>query len=228
MDDKRPIDRRRFFREGLRELLKPLASAVEPIEEVARQFGQLEKQALKTQLPGSSSSFSSSSVTAPVSMPVLRPPGALLEERFLSTCSRCAECVRVCPAQAIKIDFTDANLGNGMPRIEPDAMPCVVCDGLQCMHHCPSGALAPTALAEIDMGTAVWHESTCVRSKGQECTICIDRCPIGSVAIELRDGKVHVIEDGCIGCGVCQHYCPTIPKSITIIPRRAVRDEPVT
>ena len=32
-DDERPIDRRRFFRQGLRELLKPLSKAVEPLHE---------------------------------------------------------------------------------------------------------------------------------------------------------------------------------------------------
>jgi len=77
------------------------------------------------------------------------------------------------------------------------------------------------------MGTAVWKESTCLRTRGEPCTICIDQCPVGSVAIELREGKVHVIEDGCIGCGVCEHYCPTTPKSIVVTPRDA-RDLPVT
>jgi hypothetical protein len=31
MSDDKPIDRRRFFREGLRELLKPLANAIDPV-----------------------------------------------------------------------------------------------------------------------------------------------------------------------------------------------------
>jgi NAD-dependent dihydropyrimidine dehydrogenase PreA subunit len=37
----------------------------------------------------------------------------------------------------------------------------------------------------------------------------------------LEAGKVQVIESGCTGCGVCQHDCPTSPKSITITPRPA-------
>ena len=34
----------------------------------------------------------------------LRPPGALDESAFAQTCSRCGDCVRVCPAQCIVID----------------------------------------------------------------------------------------------------------------------------
>ena len=56
-------------------------------------------------------------------------------------------------------------------------------------------------------------------AKGRTARICIDTCPIGSVAIELRDNKVHVIEDGCVGCGVCQYQCPTEPKSIIVLSR---------
>lgn len=202
MSDDRPINRRRFFRQGLGELLRPILDAVEPIQNIARQFGDLEEG-------------------PPPSRPHwLRPPGALVEDQFLKTCDHSGECVRVCPAQCIKIDPTKRK-GDGVPFIEVDTMPCVVCDGLLCMHACPSGALVPTPLGEIDMGTAVWLEHLCSRTTGSDCTICIDRCPLGSTAIELLEGKVHVKEEGCIGCGVCQHDCPTDPKSIVVIPRSA-------
>jgi ferredoxin-type protein NapG len=54
---------------------------------------------------------------------------------------------------------------------------------------------------------------------GEDCTICIDHCPIGSAAIRLNGNAVEVVENGCIGCGVCQHDCPTSPKSIVVNPR---------
>ncbi len=38
MSDDRPLDRRRFFRVGLRELLKPLANAAAPIERALNEF----------------------------------------------------------------------------------------------------------------------------------------------------------------------------------------------
>ena len=42
MSDDKPIDRRRFFRSGLAELLKPLSKAVRPLEALANEIGKLE------------------------------------------------------------------------------------------------------------------------------------------------------------------------------------------
>ncbi|MGH7179478.1 MAG: 4Fe-4S dicluster domain-containing protein [Tepidisphaeraceae bacterium] len=200
-DDDKPVDRRHFFRQGLRQLLRPIAAAIEPLEQAARHFGQIEIDP----------------PARPVRGEILRPPGALKpDQTFLDTCSRCGDCVRVCPAQCIKIDTSGAR-GGGAPYINPDEMPCVVCDGLLCMHECPSGALVPVPLAHINMGVAVWNPETCVRRQGEDCRICVERCPVGEVAIQLRGDRIHVVEEGCIGCGVCQHDCPTNPKSIVVI-----------
>jgi ferredoxin-type protein NapG len=217
MYDDKPIDRRRFFRRGLAELFKPLGQAIAPLEKAANQIGSLEEQIARQQA-------AKEKLTKPQIAPPawLRPPGALDEDAFTSTCSRSGECVQVCPAKCITIDYAGAQ-GKGAPYIDVNRMPCVVCDGLYCMHACPSGALVPTPLADIDMGTAEWREELCVRSRGEDCTLCIDRCPIGSVAIELVDGKVAVHAAGCTGCGVCEHHCPTTPRSIVVIPK-ASRD----
>lgn len=200
----KPFNRRSFFRQGLRELLKPLAEAAEPLEEIARQLGAAH-DATKPRRP-------------PASKLWLRPPGALNEVDFQSQCSRCGECVKVCPAECIKLDATGAN-GKGVPYIEPNEMPCVLCDGLLCMNVCPTGALQPTPLILVDMGTAEWRPDTCVRSRGESCTICVDQCPIGSKAIEVESGNIAVHANGCTGCGVCQNHCPTSPKSIVVIPK---------
>jgi ferredoxin-type protein NapG len=197
-DNEKPVDRRRFFRLGLAEILRPLATAAKPLERLAHQIGKLDQP------------------DRPAAPPVwLRPPGSLPEAQFRQTCSRSGDCVRVCPVHAIKIDAAAAG---GVPFIDADSAACVVCTGLQCMSACPSGAIKPTSINDIDMGTAVWHSSTCVRSRGESCTICIDQCPLGSAAIELKAGRVAVNPLGCIGCGVCQQKCPTSPKSIVVIP----------
>ncbi|HEX3357967.1 MAG TPA: 4Fe-4S dicluster domain-containing protein [Tepidisphaeraceae bacterium] len=208
MSEEKRFARRRFFQEGLRELLKPLSKAVEPMERAIRQFESLAAES-KEKTPALSS----------LPSVWLRPPGAIHpDSSFVDTCSRCRKCIEVCPAQCIDID-PNCQRGNGAPYIKPDEMACVVCEGLKCMHTCPTGALSPIPIGEINMGTAVVNHQICVRSRGEDCTICIDTCPIGSVAIELRDAKVHVIEDGCIGCGVCQQQCPTEPKSIIVLSR---------
>ncbi len=207
-DDQRPVNRRAFFREGLRELLKPLSRSIAPLERALHEFNKLDQM-----------------VPAPrkVNLPVywLRPPGAVEEKRFKEICSRCGECVRVCPAHAIKIDHSGMN-GEGAPYIDAEMSPCVACDGLYCMQTCPSGALQPTALADIAMGTAVWRSEQCLRTTGQECSSCVDLCPVGLAAIKLSEtGGIEVTPQNCIGCGVCQQACPTYPKSISVIPKAA-------
>src|SRR5258706_14173201 len=202
-DENKPMARRRFFREGLLELFKPLGRTLAPLQRAAEQLGALEE---------------------PIAPPKpvrhwLRPPGSLQEQQFRETCSRCGECVRVCPAHAIKIDY-GGDQGEGVPYIDADVMSCVLCTGLSCMSNCPSGALQSTLVDYVDMGVAVWNEYSCLRTAGQECTICVEVCPVGAKAIVLQEGRINVRE-GCTGCGVCQHDCPTSPKSITVLPKSA-------
>ncbi len=196
MSDENKVNRRNFFRDGLRQLLKPV---VESLEE--------KLDAVQKAMP------------RPVSLALLRPPGAVAEADFLSTCTRCGNCVNACPVDAIKIDVNH-KVGGGAPYIDANLAPCVVCATLECMTVCPSGALVPTPIRLIDMGTAEWNASTCVRTRGEGCRVCVDECPIGEVAIRISvDQRIEVIEDGCVGCGVCQHRCPTSPKSIVVEPK---------
>lgn len=206
--DDQPLDRRQFFRRGLKELLKPIARSLEPVEKAIQEFENVGQKA------GITSGTSKRSVPLPV---WLRPPGALPEKDFLKTCSRCGECVKVCPAEAIRID-SSGNEANGAPYINPNLMACVVCDALACMKSCPTGALVPIPLFQIRMGTAVWKEHLCVRSQDQSCQTCVDICPLGTAAIESNANQIIVKPLTCIGCGLCQQHCPTNPKAITVIP----------
>lgn len=72
----------------------------------------------------------------------LRPPGALDEADFLSSCIKCGQCVQVCPVQAIKLaDITDG-FGIGVPYIAAREQACdFSCDAVQCILACPTGAL---------------------------------------------------------------------------------------
>jgi MauM/NapG family ferredoxin protein len=201
-----PHGRRQFLSIMLWRFLRPLAGFIE-----------------KKLLPAVS-------VPLPPSRP-LRPPGALEESRFLNTCQRCARCAEACPAHAIVLsDSTDPWL-RGAPFVDPDRQACVICDELACMRVCPSGALSLVDRFAIRMGLAVVDQDVCVRSKGEPCTICIDKCPIAAVAIRLDDsGRIQVIDphypgdpglvgQGCTGCGVCQQHCPTSPvKAIRVMP----------
>jgi len=206
MSSDRPMNRRRFFRDGLRELLRPLGGAIDKFAEAAKQISDLE-------------SLASNQTPPPIAPHTwVRPPGAVSEQLFPDMCRRSGECVRVCPVQCIKLDPSGYK-GSGAAYIDPEETACIVCADTPCMKACPTGAIVSVSREDIDLGTALWHEDTCLRRDGGSCTMCVDRCPMGSAAIRLREGRIEVVEDGCVGCGVCQHDCPTYPRSITVVPR---------
>lgn len=208
----RQMNRRSFFRRGLREFLAPLARSIEEKSEAIRQH--LEPLSKANEAPARS-------------LPVLlRPPGARPEHEFLETCSKCGNCVRACPVEAIRLD-PDGRIADGAPFINASVSACALCSDLACMFVCPTQALVPTPLAKIDMGTAIWNDASCFRTRAnatpeqQSCKTCVDVCPIGEVAIRVNGRKIEVMEQGCVGCGLCQQRCPTSPKSITIQPAAA-------
>lgn len=74
--------------------------------------------------------------------PRLRPPGALNEKDFLSSCIKCGQCVQVCPVQAIKLADINDGFGLGVPYIDARAQACdFSCDAVQCILACPTGSL---------------------------------------------------------------------------------------
>jgi len=62
----------------------------------------------------------------------LRPPGALLEQKFLASCIKCGQCVQVCPVEAIKLAELDDGFGVvariSMPARRPAIFPVMVCN----------------------------------------------------------------------------------------------------
>lgn len=73
----------------------------------------------------------------------LRPPGALNESDFLSSCIKCGQCVQVCPVQAIKLSDLSDGFGVGVPYINARDQACdFSCDAVQCVLACPTGSLA--------------------------------------------------------------------------------------
>jgi ferredoxin-type protein NapG len=72
----------------------------------------------------------------------LRPPGALDEKDFLSSCIKCGQCVQVCPVSAIKLADLIDGMGVGAPYIDAREQACdFSCDAVQCILACPTGSL---------------------------------------------------------------------------------------
>jgi MauM/NapG family ferredoxin protein len=211
--DQETFQRRQFFSEGLRNLLRPVADIIEErVERVKHSMEAANARAMAKTGPGAGR-YENHEATR-----LIRPPGALSEELFLDRCSGCAQCVSACPVQAIQLIQSDDPRKNDTPYVNPRSKACVVCDDLACMSACPTGALQRVPRHLIHMGVAELRRDFCLRSDGEDCQICVEKCPIGPTAIEIpySGADVEVKTDGCVGCGVCEEYCPTEPRAIVI------------
>jgi len=172
---------------------------------------------------------------------LLRPPGALDELAFLTSCTRCDKCIQACPENSILKASAGTGLSLGTPYIIPRSMPCFLCTDLPCVKACPEGALVwPTRKMggetvegprAVHLGTAVVNEGLCLtfpsaEHGAQNCRACVDRCPYPGEAIRLslagEDQPPHpvVVDEVCTGCGLCVFGCPTLEPAILVEPRR--------
>lgn len=200
--------RRMFFR-------KVLLGGIEQVEKVGEKFAGRFRP--PTPSPATLPANAKFPEYKPLRPKYVRPPGALPEAAFVETCSQCGDCVKACPADAIKLD---ANIAGGFPHIVPRQSPCVICDELACMHVCPTSALVLVdAISEIYMGLAIVDHDTCLRSpdgSGEDCQLCVQQCPVGESAIHIDGDSLVKVRDGCTGCGVCERACPTEPASVYV------------
>ncbi|TVS00590.1 MAG: hypothetical protein EA423_11455, partial [Phycisphaerales bacterium] len=149
------------------------------------------------------------------SFPILRPPGAVEEERFLRDCTRCDACLKACPPGAIIHAPGRFRKAAGTPMIDPMRQPCTMCPDTPCVAACDPGVLSPDL--PIKMGAASVSTVSCLAHNGSFCTVCSEHCPVEN-AIEVTMGKPTINADACTGCGVCQFVCPAPDNAILLLP----------
>lgn len=145
----------------------------------------------------------------------LRPPGARAEAEFAALCIRCNRCIEVCPYGSLKPAGWLYGPDAGTPLLEASDVPCYLC--MDCPPVCPTDALEPiTEKAQVRMGRAVVDEDACWAFQGILCRTCVDECPLveaadtrtGEPAI-FQNGRLRpVVTDACVGCGLCERFCP--------------------
>ncbi len=130
---------------------------------------------------------------------VIRPPGALEERDFLERCIRCAECMKVCPNNALHPAFFEAGPeGLWTPvliaRIGYCEHSCVLCGQV-----CPTGAIqkidekAKLGIGQepVRIGTAMFDRGRCLPwAMATPCTVCEEFCPTSPKAIWVEEVDV--------------------------------------
>jgi len=132
---------------------------------------------------------------------LIRPPGALDEDRFLARCIRCGQCMRICPSNIIQPALFEAGVqGLWTPAVNYRLgrsgcqTNCVACGQL-----CPTAAIRPLSLDEklglgefnlqgpVRMGTAFVDRGRCLPwAMDRPCLVCHEVCPVSPKAIFIR------------------------------------------
>jgi len=193
--EKPKITRREFFREGLKgvgEGVKDILAAVYTEEEFpkAEEYNQ----------------------------GFIRPPGALDEKEFLERCTRCNECVKVCPEESVMKFVGEGSAHHLTPILNLRKSACILCEGFPCVKVCEPEALTlPSSPREVKMGIAAINSKLCHAWQGMDCDYCVKECPLKGEAILMDEKRrPYVVNTVCTGCGLCEHICPSRQSAIVV------------
>ena len=132
----------------------------------------------------------------------MRPPWALPESSFVDTCTRCDQCISVCPEKILRKG------GAGFPQVNFTYGECTFC--ADCISVCETGALHSQKKQQPWQIKAILN-TTFLAVQGVICVVCAEQCESRSIRFTPQAGKVALPEidlTTCTGCGACYRPCP--------------------
>jgi len=158
---------------------------------------------------------------------VICPPGSGSLKNLQQHCTGCQLCVTACPNGVLSpstglLHYLQPTMSYENGHCRPE---CHACSDV-----CPAGAIKPLGTtheekmarkASLKIGRAVWIKDNCIPlSDGNRCGNCARHCPTGAITMIPSDPNnpksiqiPSVDEERCIGCGACEHLCPSRPFS---------------
>lgn len=140
------------------------------------------------------------------------PPGAVARVDFNLKCVGCGLCIKACRGECLSASLSLRTFGQ--PQMDFRRGFCLTGCRSVCGSVCPTGAISPIKGVDrlhVHVGTAVFRRDLCIRTTDKiECTACSRKCPVN--AIKIVDGYPEVDAAVCIGCGACEHVCPSRPE----------------
>jgi len=151
---------------------------------------------------------------------LIRPPGALPEEKFVSLCSGCGECLKVCPNNALQSTLLEAGLaGLYTPRLVSRIGYCEEFCNF-CGRVCPTEAIRSLPIEEkrlIQMGVAHIDKTRCIAwDTDKICLVCNEQCSYQAIVGDEKKRPI-VKEEKCTGCGICENKCPVDGEAAIIV-----------
>ncbi|WP_085441316.1 ferredoxin-type protein NapF [Magnetofaba australis] len=142
----------------------------------------------------------------------IRPPWALDESAFLTTCTRCDDCIAVCHAKIIRRG------DGGYPEISFKRAGCDFCG--DCLIACKPAALwrDPNQPENaLPWSLQITIAPQCLPLNGVVCRSCGEACEPRAIHFKLSIGgraEPRLDADQCTGCGECFSVCPIHAISI--------------
>lgn len=200
---------------GLQDLCAELRKAAFEWLKAPRKKVSYSRRAAIAGLAGIGLGFFTRRLASARSRQVLRPPGALPEPQFKTTCIRCGNCVHACPTGVLKPSL-DSNdwIGALTPQILFIDSYCLP-ECVQCGRVCPSGAIvrfSQEGKIRFPVGIARIQISNCLLTRNRECDRCKTYCAYAAIEIKKSEADFSafpfVVDTRCAGCGACQIICP--------------------